>query len=448
MKRVLLVVFVAFFALGVLRATPSLQWPMVYDDLHLIRVFTPAEIAGAWHGNWDPDGIETPGYRPGTLLFNHARARLFGENVVAHRIFLILLYAAFVTLLVPVAAAFGAGARTVLLAGALMLCARYEVYGYVWLTDGTHMPQGLAFAGAALLMLRGLQRGERGQLVLSVVCLAAGILVREDTLAIVPVILLLGVVDARRRGAPPGRAFHGYALAVAMVCVGLLAYRAIVVPEAASPGVDVRGLAVAIARVLNPIGVEAASGAGLVLGVVGWLVLAAFVEALVRWRRDVDWRAPALWLAAAIVSCSPALTVQRDDLLFFPGTFMALFYATAAVTLAERKGHTRALAVGGIAILIAVAGVVGVVFAENFHPDSSRALWWNAQFLDGEYASRATIPPERKRALVAMLERHSIRAGAHPRQRIRELTFEAKAAGRRRPSADGAVFVPLLPEGF
>jgi hypothetical protein len=68
----------------------SLDYPMVYDDLHLIRHFSGKEIRGAFTGHWDPDEIETPGFRPFTVLFNHARYHAFGENVVAHRVFLLL----------------------------------------------------------------------------------------------------------------------------------------------------------------------------------------------------------------------------------------------------------------------------------------------------------------------------------------------------------------------
>ena len=198
MRRAQAAVFAAFLAMGMVRAAPSLEWPMVYDDLHLIRPYTTEEIVASWHGNWDPDGIETPGFRPVSLLFNHARARLCGESVVAHRLLIIVLYAAFVALLVPVAARFGAGPATVLLAGALMLAARYEVYGYVWITDGNHMLQGLAFAGGAILLLDGLDRGDYVRLALSLACLKGGLLVREDTLAIVPVVLLLALADLRR----------------------------------------------------------------------------------------------------------------------------------------------------------------------------------------------------------------------------------------------------------
>lgn len=464
MRRAQAAVFAAFLAMGMVRAAPSLRWPMVYDDLHLVRPYTPAEIAASWHGNWDPDGIESPGFRPGSLLFNHVRARLCGESVVAHRTLVIVLYAAFAMLLLPVAARFGAGPdlrmtgrepdhrlagpATVLLAGAVMLAARYEVYGYVWITDGNHMLQGLAFAGGAMLLLDGLDRGDPVRLGLSLACLAAGLLVREDTLAIVPVVLLLAFADLRRQRRPVPAAFYAYAAVLALMCAGLLAYRAVVVPEAAPPGGDLRGLLVAVVRVLNPAGVEAFGPGSRVLTLAGWAVLAGFVAALVRLRNEVDWRGPALWLLAAVIACAPALSIQRDDLLFFPGTFMALFYATAAAALARRKGIVRALAVAGLAVLIIASGYMGIVFAENFHPDSARSLWWNMQILQGDFADRATIPSARREAATARLEQLGIRAGEHPRQRVRELASAARAAGRRRPSPDHAVFVPLLPEGF
>ncbi len=448
MRRGQAAVFAVFLAMALVRAAPSLRWPMVYDDLHLIRSYTPAEIAASWHGNWDPDGIETPGFRPGSLLFNHGRALLFGESVVAHRILLVVLYAAFVALLVPVAARFGSGPVTVLLAGALMLATRYEVYGYVWITDGNHMLQGLAFAGGAILLLHGLDRGDPVRLGLSLVSLKAGMVVREDTLAIMPVVLLLALVDLRRQRRPVPAAFYAYAVLLVLLCAGLLAWRAVFVPEAPPPGHDLRGWLVAVVRVLNPAGIEAFGPGSRALTLGGWAVLAGFVAALVRFRNEVDGRGPALWLFAAVIACAPALNVQRDDLLFFPATFVALSYATAAAALARKTGALRALAVSGFAVLLIASASMGIVFAENLHPDSARALWWNMQILEGDFADRATVPAARRAAAMARLEERGIRAGEQPRQRVRALASEARAAGRRRPSPDHAVFVPLLPEGF
>jgi hypothetical protein len=441
-------VFAAFLLLGLARAAPSLSWPMVYDDLHLVRPYTGAEIAGAWHGSWDPDGIETPGFRPGSLLFNHVRALMLGENVAAHRVLLIILYAFYVALLVPLAARFGAGPGTVLLAGVVMLAARYGVYHYVWITDGNHMVQGLAFAGGALLLLGGLDRRDPVRLGLSLVCLAGGLLVREDTMAAVPVVLLLGFLHARRHGRPMLQALGVHAAILILLCAMLFAWRGLVVPQAAAPGADVRSFAVAVARALNPVGLESFSPASRLLSIAGWVVLSGFVAALARFRSQVDWRGPTLWLAAAIIACAPALSFRRDDLLFFAGTFVGLFYATAAVELARTGGAARLLAVAGLAVIVAGGLHTGLVFAENFHPDSTRSLSWNTEMVHGEYAGRTTIPAIRRQAVVERLARVGIRGGEQPRQRVRALAAAARAAGRRRPAPDGEVFVPLLPEGF
>jgi hypothetical protein len=441
-------VFAAFLLLGLGRAAPSLSWPMVYDDLHLVRPYTEEERLGAWHGNWDPDGIETAGFRPASLLFNDLRARLFGEAVAAHRVFLIVLYALYLALLLPLAARFGAGAPTVLLAGAVMLAARYGVYHYVWITDGNHIAQGLAFAGGALLLLSGLDRPSVTRLGLSLACLAAGLLVREDTLAVVPVILLLGYLHARPLGQKALAALRTYTGVVVLFCLVLLAYRSQVVPKAPPLGTDVRSLVLAVAHALNPVGLEAFGPGSRLLSLAAWVVPAGLAAALVRFRSEVDWRGPALWLLCAVVACAPALNIQRDNLLFFPGTFVALFYATAVAALAHRKGILRLLAATGLAGVLAAATYMGTIFAENFHPDSTRALWWNTQLVYGEFAARATIPAARRQAVMERLARVGIRQGEHPRHRLRELAGEARAQGRRRPSAEGVVFVPLLPEPF
>jgi hypothetical protein len=208
---------------------------------------------------------------------------------VAHRVFVLVLYATYVALLVPVARRFGTGAPAVLLAGIVMLAAWYGVYHYVWITDGNHVLQGLSFATSALLLLSGIERADRVRLGLSVASLGSGLLVREDTLAVVPVLLLLGHLHARSW--PRARArWHAYATAVLLLCGLLLVYRALVVPQAPPPGRDVRSFAVAVAHALNPVGSSAFDATSRALVLAGWAALAlvarlALARALARLRR-------------------------------------------------------------------------------------------------------------------------------------------------------------------
>ena len=159
--------FALFLLLAIAWTWPARGWPMVFDDLHLVRTFSGSELAAAWTGHWDPDGLETPGFRPLSLAFNHARAALFGEKVIGHRHALAALFALELALLVPLGRALGLGFGASIAAGLVMLFTRYSAYHLVWITDGNHHVQGLAFVGAALLLVAGLARSSRAFLAAS-----------------------------------------------------------------------------------------------------------------------------------------------------------------------------------------------------------------------------------------------------------------------------------------
>ena len=432
--------FVIFFALGLGLVSHALRWPMVFDDLHLVRTFRASELASAWTGHWDPDGLETPGLRPLSLAFNHARAVLCGEHVVAHRLLLVALFALDLCLLVPLGARFGLNSIPAVAAGLVMLATRYSAYHVVWITDGNHLVQGLAFLVSALLLLDGLAERSWSRIAASLVAIATGLLVREDTLGALPALALLALAKGPRRLAVI------YAGALGALAVVLLAWRRAVVPAAQALGLDLGGFARAAAHALDPVGVDGFDVASTLLARGWWVVLAAVVVALAvtpgparRWA--------ALWAAAALAACTPGLLNQRDDLLFFPSLFVSLALATARTGVWAARPPLRPLVVVAFAWAAVGGAWTGALLAENFHPLSARAVDWNTEFLYGRYAG-ATIPPARRERLSAQLAGLGIVGGAQPRPRVRALIDEAKAAGRRRPTPDGRVFFPLLPERY
>jgi hypothetical protein len=439
--------FLVCAALALTLAWPSLRWPMVYDDLHQIRSYTAADVLAAFRGRSDPDGIETRGLRPLNIVFNHVQYRLFGESVVAHRLFLAALHALYAALLALIARHFGLPLPFALLATALAMCARYSVYHYVWLVEGHHYVQGLLFEVALIALLAGLHAASAGRVALSGAVFLAAVLIREDTIALAPILVALGYVQlgADHRGRRLAL-LGGYAGFLAVACLGVLAYRAAVAPEAIKPGHDVLGMLVSIRRALNPQGLEHFDAVSHAL-VLLWSALGPLLMlGLLATRPPERRRMPLVWLALAVVACAPALTLRRDDLLFFPTAFVALFYGSAMGELSRGRAALRRAAVGVLLTGILGGAYVSRVYAQNFHPYSARAVWWNGKFIYGSYASRATIPVERREAIARQLASVGIRNEAQLKLRLRRMVAEAIAEGRRTPQGNETVFFPRLPE--
>ena len=435
--------FLLFLVLAIAWTWPARRWPMVFDDLHLVRAYHAAELAGAWAGHWDPDGLETPGLRPLSVAFNHVRAVVFGESVIGHRHLLAGLFALDLALLVPLARHVDLGLGGAVAAGLAMLFTRYSAYHLVWITDGNHLVQGLAFMVSALLLVDGLATPSRPRLAASLLAIAAGLLVREDTLAALPALALIAFAPTRGRR----RLAAEYAIGLGALAAMLLAWRRAVVPAAQPLGLDLGGFGRAVLHAFDPVGVDGFDAASTLLTQGWWAILALTVAALAATGDRAAWRWTARWAAAAVAACTPGLLLQRDDLLFFPSLFVALMLATAWSAIWDARPPLRPAVAAAVAWCVLGGAWMGGLLAENFHPDSARAIDWNTEFLYGRYAS-ATIPAARRQGVAAHLEALGVRAGEQPRQRVRALIVEAREAGRRRPRPDGRVFFPLLPERY
>jgi hypothetical protein len=301
--------------------------------------------------------------------------------------------------------------------------------------------QGLAFVTAAILLLDGMAGPSRPRLALSLLAIAVGLLVREDTLAAVPALALIALAKGPRRRA------LAYVGGLGGLAVILLAWRRAVVPAAQPLGLDLQGFARGIAHAFDPVGVSGFDVPSAILAHGWWLVLALTVAGLVA-SGDRDARKWAgLWALAGVAACTPSLLLQRDDLLFFASLFVALLLATAWSAVWRTRPRLRPAVLAAAAWCLVGGAWTGAILAENFHPFSARAVDWNTEFLYGRYAA-ATIPAARRGALAAQLDALGIRAGEQPRQRVRALVAEAKEQGRRRPTPDGRVFFPLLPEPY
>src|SRR3984893_1793007 len=169
-----LLMFVAFFLVGAAISYRSLSYPWFSDDLHIVRVFSGSELRQVFTGNWDPDGIETSGYRPATILFNHARAAILDESVLAHRLFQIALVAAYLSILALIAMELRMGLGAATFAGIFVLCTKNNWWNLVWIADGIHAFVGLPLILSAYLILSAMKRFALWKIALAIFFAALG----------------------------------------------------------------------------------------------------------------------------------------------------------------------------------------------------------------------------------------------------------------------------------
>jgi hypothetical protein len=415
---------------------------MTYDDLHLIRSYSLREVLGGFVGRWDPDDMETAGLRPLYLVFNHLRYVLFGESVAAHRAFLVLLFAAYLALLVEPLARLGIRPAESVVAGVLCLWSRFSVYHYAFLTDGAHVAQGLCFALALRAALRAVDGAGAKALASSLAWIVIGLLIREDTLTAVPVLLLLALVAARTRGRDAVRLLAAGAVAFAVLCAAVMAYRLAIVVRLPQDRLSLARFLHGLANATSLSGRESFDLWSRITER-SWRFLPVLpVLAAVVGRGEERWR-PLLFLACTALACSSALVVTRDNLFLFPVTFMAVAVA-ASLGVIARRGRVGAVAAAALLAWIAVGEFRhSREFQLVFHPYSATGLRWSGEFVYGAYW-QATVPAGRREEIVARLDGIGIRNEAEFKEKLPRKTYSATVNGPWRPTDPARLFAPRL----
>ena len=434
--------FLLLAAAGLVLAWPVLSWPMTYDDLHLIRSYSMREVLGGFAGRWDPDDMETAGLRPLYLVFNHLRYAVFGESVAAHRVFLVLLFAAYLALLVDPLERLGIRRAEAVVAGVLCLWSRFSVYHYAFLTDGAHLAQGVCFALSLRAALRAVDGAGAKTMAVSLFWLLVGLFIREDTMAAVPVLLLLAFVAAHRRGPASMRLLAVAALGSAVLCAGVMAYRAAVVVRLPQDRLSAAGFLRGLANAMSLSGRESFDAWSHVSERSWrWLPVLPVLAAVIGCGQE-RWR-PLLFLACTVLACSSALVVTRDNLLLYPVTFMAVAVAASLGVLA-RSGRVGRFAAAALLVWLAVGELrLSREFQLVFHPYSATGLRWSGEFVYGAYW-QATVPAGRREEIVARLEGLGIRDEAQFKDKLPRKTYTATVNGPWRPTGDARVFSPRL----
>jgi len=202
----------------------TLHFGFRYDDYHVLRPTTTAELGQVLHGSWDPTQIESAFYRPLTAWWYALRFQLFGLNAVAQHAISIagmIVCAVLTGLFVWRETESG---RTALFATALYAVHPSLAYSQaVWLTNQMHLLASLVVLLALLAWQRARTRPPSAWWPIAMLQLV-GFGVKEDLVMLAPLLLVLTAVRRLMRRDVPWPAWPVVTLGLAFP-VGLFALR-------------------------------------------------------------------------------------------------------------------------------------------------------------------------------------------------------------------------------
>ncbi len=172
----------------------TLLYGFDYDDYHFVRPYSRAEVVAAFHGPWDPAGIERPYYRPLTIAFYGARFEALGINATAHHVLSLSLF----SIAAALAGWFAFRLTASSLAGVLttIVYAAHPAMPYslvAWVTNQMHLIESIVVLSALIWWDAVRHRGFRWWLPLLGFAVVA-FLIKEDGIMLLPAILVLEAI--------------------------------------------------------------------------------------------------------------------------------------------------------------------------------------------------------------------------------------------------------------
>ena len=203
---------------------PTLHFGFRYDDYHVLRPATTAELVQVLHGSWDPTQIESAFYRPVTAWWYALRFELFGLNAVAQHALSLAGMIACAVLVGLFVWRETESRRAALFATALYAVHPSLAYSQaVWLTNQMHLLASLVVLLALLAWQRARTRSMAAWWPIAALQLV-GFGIKEDLVMLAPLLLALTAVRRLMRRDIPWPAWAVVVVGLAFP-VGLFALR-------------------------------------------------------------------------------------------------------------------------------------------------------------------------------------------------------------------------------
>jgi hypothetical protein len=400
----------------------TFRFPFFWDDFHLIRSYSGPEIRSAFHAVVDPDKIETPGLRPCSIFLYNFQGTLFGENVVAQRIFMVALMGIFMiavgTLLLEMGLSF------VQLAIVLTLFVSSRVFASVtlWICLSHLIMAYTCIALSAYFFVVWTKRGRWFFLVFTLAFATLGTFTREETYTLPVVLPLLWLISFY----DPSQFRRVMAAAIsifAIVCFHYWLWH-FLVPNALSPELKLS----AIKRVLETVAASALPGGFTWIGFSDTLVtiiwitfLGVLVLLFIRLANPrVRWQFIGVCFLGLLLSL-PALGVARPFGIALPTiAFMsAISIAIGGIynrvrANAQFRNWQRYATLGVIILGLAIGIASGIgrskYVAESMYENAATRMVRDGKFLFDMFEHPATIPASRRQAGLDRLKAFGIKS--------------------------------------
>ena len=425
-----------------------------WDDFHLVRSFTMTELKMVWHSSWDPDHIETPGYRPLTTLINQLRYWLFGENLVAHRVFLMALYVIIIVAWGRILLNLGLNNFTYLCISFLILSARNSAYHFNWIADGIHLFQGVLFITSFWLIFLSLYTSRRSYAIilsiLSLIIYTISLLVREDSIIILCAILFLWIFllysnkDKRTKSNLQHLIIYG--LLGSTITLTILFIGKYFVPERAF-GFHPDGMIRMLKFTIFLAGFRGGEKYYYIATLPIILVCISFI--LTKYEnKKIDSQKYILFLLLMIivfVSCLPGLSVNRSNLTFFSNIFYCTWLVTGCLIFLNSITPQRLkLFLSGVLAIILIPIIIESTTNNLLLQESTAYPISNMidtpDFIWGMY-SNASVPEKRRNRVITDMDELGITQENYS-TKIPILICDAYKKGLYHPTTKGDIFFP------
>jgi hypothetical protein len=438
LTAVLLLAWSAFFA-------PTFRFPFYWDDFHLIRSYTGPEISSTFHDVIDPDKIETPGLRPCSIFLYNFQGTAFGENVVAHRVFVVALMGIFMIaagmLLLELGLSFVQLAIVLALlvssrvfaSLALWICLSHLVMAYIWIVL------------TAYSFVLWAKRGRWFFFLFTLVFATLATFTREETYTlpvVLPLLWLISSFDPRQF-----RRVAAAALSIfTIVCFHYWLWH-FLVSNALSPDFKlsaIKGLLVAMAASWLPGGFTWRGPTDIFIALTWIAFLIVVVLLFIPLAKPrARWQLFGVCCLGALLSL-PALGAARSfgialpTLAFMSAVSVAIGEIYSQVKSEPQFRNWQRYATLGIIIVGLATGIVGGInrsryVAESMYENAATRMVRDGKFLFEMFNQPATIPDSRRQAGLDRLKAFGIRSADDVRSL--EKALKANPKQYRQPSA-------------